>query len=71
MWDLIVSVPDHCLSFYFSKLAFGEIRRRLYGRDFVSRRRKTPYLEKQLSIGTCASRTLKFHTCSVPKTKKW
>ena len=20
MWDLIVSVPDHCLSFYFSKL---------------------------------------------------
>ena len=20
MWDLIVSVPDHCLSFYFSSL---------------------------------------------------
>ena len=20
MWDLIVSVPDHCLSFYFEKL---------------------------------------------------
>ena len=20
MWDLIVSVPDHCLSFYFSKI---------------------------------------------------
>ena len=20
MWDLIVSVPDHCLSFYFSNL---------------------------------------------------
>ena len=20
MWDLIVSVPDHCLSFYFNKL---------------------------------------------------
>ena len=20
MWDLIVSVPDHCLSFYFSRL---------------------------------------------------
>ena len=19
MWDLIISVPDHCLSFYFSK----------------------------------------------------
>ena len=30
MWDLIVSVPDHCLSFYFShgmaqiRSAFGE-----------------------------------------------
>ena len=22
MWDLIVSVPDHCLSFYFVLLAF-------------------------------------------------
>ena len=22
MWDLIVSVPDHCLSFYFSKFAY-------------------------------------------------
>ena len=22
MWDLIVSVPDHCLSFYFSCVAF-------------------------------------------------
>ena len=21
MWDLIVSVPDHCLSFYFTKTA--------------------------------------------------
>ena len=21
MWDLIVSVPDHCLSFYFSVIA--------------------------------------------------
>ena len=25
MWDLIVSVPDHCLSFYFMKIeAFEE-----------------------------------------------
>ena len=23
MWDLIVSVPDHCLSFYFSTLLYG------------------------------------------------
>ena len=22
MWDLIVSVPDHCLSFYFTKCEF-------------------------------------------------
>ena len=25
MWDLIVSVPDHCLSFYFTHLSFGHI----------------------------------------------
>ena len=23
MWDLIVSVPDHCLSFYFEKMQEG------------------------------------------------
>ena len=23
MWDLIVSVPDHCLSFYFSMVQNG------------------------------------------------
>ena len=23
MWDLIVSVPDHCLSFYFNHLGRG------------------------------------------------
>ena len=23
MWDLIVSVPDHCLSFYFAYFWFG------------------------------------------------
>ena len=22
MWDLIVSIPDHCLSFYFSDIIF-------------------------------------------------
>ena len=25
MWDLIVSVPDHCLSFYFEILALASI----------------------------------------------
>ena len=25
MWDLIVSVPDHCLSFFFSFLFFLEL----------------------------------------------
>ena len=24
MWDLIVSVPDHCLSFYFSNLGYSK-----------------------------------------------
>ena len=27
MWDLIVSVPDHCFSFYFSNLAFSGVLR--------------------------------------------
>ena len=26
MWDLIVSVPDHCLSFYFSKFLIDLLR---------------------------------------------
>ena len=25
MWDLIVSVPDHCLSFYFAGIKFVDI----------------------------------------------
>ena len=25
MWDLIVSVPDHCLSFYFERLSLNFI----------------------------------------------
>ena len=25
MWDLIVSVPDHCISFYFSKITKGPV----------------------------------------------
>ena len=27
MWDLIVSVPDHCLSFYFTLAVCGIVRR--------------------------------------------
>ena len=26
MWDLIVSVPDHCLSFYFEITLLGEVK---------------------------------------------
>ena len=25
MWDLIVSVPNHCLSFYFEKKCFNDV----------------------------------------------
>ena len=25
MWDLIVSVPDHCLSFYFAERGLGVV----------------------------------------------
>ena len=27
MWDLIVSVPDHCLSFYFSVICWHKMTR--------------------------------------------
>ena len=31
MWDLIVSVPDHCLSFYFIRaLTLRELRKIIY-----------------------------------------
>ena len=33
MWGLIVSVPDHCLSFYFS---FGEEKIRSVGCQYAS-----------------------------------
>ena len=26
MWDLIVSVPDHCLSFYFASTGVSEVK---------------------------------------------
>ena len=25
MWDLIVSVPDHCLSFYFASICLSQV----------------------------------------------
>ena len=28
MWDLIVSVPDHCLSFYFGQLKWESLKKR-------------------------------------------
>ena len=30
MWDLIVSVPDHCLSFYFESDLVGNSRRHVF-----------------------------------------
>ena len=43
MWDLIVSVPDHCLSFYFSLLLeelifdfYKKINRRFSGANPMS-----------------------------------
>ena len=33
MWDLIVSVPDHCLSFYFAKSAVRVVK--LYRRNIL------------------------------------
>ena len=39
MWELIVSVPDHCLSFYFDGLAHWFLRRRAKSVDDDGRRR--------------------------------
>ena len=33
MWDLIVSVPDHCLSFYFSRKASALSKSGCYGNN--------------------------------------
>ena len=45
MWDLIVSVPDHCLSFYFSSC--GHRGQRL---SFCCARLRLLYFEKAFSI---------------------
>ena len=39
MWDLIVSVPDHCLSFYFENLSYV-MRKHVYA-ICEQQRRKT------------------------------
>ena len=33
MWDLIVSVPDHCLSFYFSRYRAKSLDHEIYVTD--------------------------------------
>ena len=44
MWDLIVSVPDHCLSFYLARKSHGITSRpTLYGFEFVSCRFSGPF----------------------------
>ena len=35
MWDLIVSVPDHCLSFYFITVIFPSVVRNLLRHIFM------------------------------------
>ena len=35
MWDLLVSVPDHCLSFYFALFPLNSSRLILFAEKFV------------------------------------
>ena len=35
IWDLIVSVPDHCLSFYFAALVGGGQAKQYLGKAFT------------------------------------
>ena len=44
MWDLIVSVPDHCLSFYFPLPGIGPVSKSLFHLHLC------PYLSFNLSI---------------------
>ena len=46
MWDLIVSVPDHCLSFFFMKYLSQQIRNKsaTTGEQFVLIEIPTVYL---------------------------
>ena len=39
MWDLIVSVPDHCLSFYFTEETYekkNKKRKLIFGTSYIS-----------------------------------
>ena len=36
MWDLIVSVPDHCLSFYFTLIFLTHQKRQCVTQDLIS-----------------------------------
>ena len=56
IWDLIVSVPDHCLSFYFGVLrSFKANSCRIFGRPWSSRNKCTH------AYG-CGNSTLRFVT---------
>ena len=43
MWDLIVSVPDHCLSFYFVDILPTDCNSRSSRKDFISISLVAPY----------------------------
>ena len=45
MWDLIVSVPDHCFSFYFSNIYY------MYNKFFKSLTPKVGYARKGIQTG--------------------
>ena len=44
MWDLIVSVPDHCLSFYFAVQGYARNTHRNINNDLQSLRRQLDIL---------------------------
>ena len=55
MWDLIVSVPDHCLSFYFSDKA-GWLRRFARLKEHKPHDTKVPFLMIWLNFTVLACR---------------
>ena len=49
MWDLIVSVPDHCLSFYFSNCTHT-VKHRLNILNLIMPKCKETYVSNLLKV---------------------
>ena len=72
MWDLIVSIPDHCLSFYFSKMFKRSLRKTviMHAISFIATLREQMFCLEHL-IKTIFSSTRKNAMLSPPTRTKF